>query len=108
MGMYPHYTYVPLTTREPDTAGKKLYIQDLIAGGRVAELLGRPLEPESTHIFLCGNPKMIGVPLRDPRTGERSYPQPAGVIEILETRFGFRADDPAARLRGNFHYEEYW
>jgi ferredoxin--NADP+ reductase len=57
-------------------------------------------------VFLCGNPKMIGVPIIDRVTGVKSYPQPQGVIEILETR-GFRADQ-GSKQRGNIHFEEYW
>jgi hypothetical protein len=30
------------------------------------------------------------------------------VIEILETRYGFRHDEPAKGLRGNIHFEKYW
>lgn len=104
---FPSYHYLPLTTREAD-AGKKVYIQDLIASGQLEERLGRKLDPTTTHVYLCGNPKMIGVPVKDPTTRERRYPQPAGVVELLETRFGFTADNPAAKVRGNVHFEEYW
>ena len=33
------------------------------------------------------------------------YPEPTGVIEILETRFGFQADRPGRP--GNIHFERY-
>lgn len=104
--MFPNYHYVPLTTREPETIHAKVYIQDLIRSGRVEEILQQPLDPQTTHVFLCGNPKMIGVPTEDRTTGERSYPQPTGVIEILEQR-GFRADR-GSRDVGNIHFEQYW
>jgi ferredoxin--NADP+ reductase len=58
-------------------------------------------------VFLCGNPKMIGVPVKNKETGVREYPQPLGVIEVLERR-GFQADNAAAKLKGNIHFEEYW
>jgi ferredoxin--NADP+ reductase len=104
---YPHYAYLPLTTREADTVGHKVYIQDLIASGQLEERLGRPLDPERTHVFLCGNPKMIGVPDKDRETGKLLYPQPPGVIELLQQR-GFHPDQPALKVKGNIHYEEYW
>ncbi len=107
MRRYPHYTYLPLTTREADTVANKVYIQDLITSGQMEVRLGRPLDPECTHVFLCGNPKMIGVPDRDRETGKRVYPQPPGVVEILEQR-GFRPDQPPLKIKGNIHYEEYW
>ena len=71
------------------------------------QYLGESLDSTRTHVFLCGNPKMIGVPHRDKETGAKTYPQPPGVIEILERR-GFRADVSAAKVKGNIHFEEYW
>jgi ferredoxin/flavodoxin---NADP+ reductase len=106
MNQFAHYKYLPLTTREA-TITKKVYIQDVISGGELEEHLGAPLDPASTHVFLCGNPKMIGVPTRDKETGTKSYPTPTGVIEILEQR-GFQADVSAIKFKGNIHFEEYW
>ena len=107
MARYANYLYIPLTTREADTVHQKVYIQDLIVSGQLEKRLGRPLDPAHTHVFLCGNPKMIGVPVKDPQTGERVYPQPTGVIEILERR-GFRADQPQIKFKGTVHFEDYW
>lgn len=104
---YSNYTYLSLTTREALADGRKVYIQDLITSGQLEEHLGRPLDPAHTHVYLCGNPKMIGVPVIDRATGEKSFPQPPGVIEILEKR-GFKVDDAKAKIRGNIHFEEYW
>jgi ferredoxin--NADP+ reductase len=104
---YPNYKYLPLTTREAETLQHKVYIQDLITSGQMEEQLGEPLDPAKTHVFLCGNPKMIGVPVKDKETGERRYPEPTGVIEILEKR-GFQVDNHAAKFAGNIHFEEYW
>jgi ferredoxin--NADP+ reductase len=104
---HPNYTYLTLTTREADSVGQKVYIQDLITSGELERLLGRPLDPANTHVFLCGNPKMIGVPEKDRETGQPVFPQPPGVIEIL-TRRGFRTDQHSQNVRGNIHYEEYW
>jgi ferredoxin--NADP+ reductase len=105
MTRFPNFTYVPLTTREKETVNQKVYIQDLIESGQLEERLGQRLDPKRTHVFLCGNPKMIGVPTLDKATGQRSFPQPPGVVEILERR-GFTVDQP--RQRGNIHFEEYW
>jgi len=107
MQRYPSYTYLSLTTREPDNLGRKVYIQDLITSGRLEEELGQPLDPQRTHVFLCGNPKMIGVPEKDRVSGQRIFPQPPGVIELLEGR-GFQCDNPAIKFKGSIHYEEYW
>src|SRR5436305_150417 len=107
MRRYPSYLYLPLTTREQDTIHNKVYIQDLLSSGELERRLGEALDPARTHVYLCGNPKMIGVPEKDRETGERVYPKPLGVVEILERR-GFRTDQPNIKLVGNIHYEEYW
>ena len=107
MKQHRHYTYLPLTTREDVGPGGKVYIQDLITSGSLEERLGKALDPATTHVYLCGNPAMIGLPEKDRTTGELVYPQPPGVIELL-TRRGFQVDRPAQKLRGNIHYEEYW
>jgi ferredoxin--NADP+ reductase len=105
MSRFPNYTYLPLTTREPGVT-RKVYIQDVISSGELEERVG-PLHPEATHVFLCGNPKMIGVPQRDKETGAVTHPQPPGVIEVLNRR-GFVADVSAQKIKGNVHFEEYW
>jgi ferredoxin--NADP+ reductase len=106
MERFANYQYLPLTTREIGQT-RKVYIQDLITSGELEELLRQKLDPATTHVFLCGNPKMIGVPTRDKDTGATTYPQPPGVIEVLENR-GFRADVSAIKFKGNIHFEEYW
>jgi ferredoxin--NADP+ reductase len=106
MEQFPNYKYLGMTTREAGATSKK-YIQDLITSGELEQHLGETLDPAKTHVFLCGNPKMIGVPVKDKATGVRSYPQPTGVIELLEAR-GFQVDNAAAKIKGNVHFEEYW
>jgi ferredoxin--NADP+ reductase len=106
MRRFPNYKYLSLTTREADTIHHKVYIQDLLTSGKMEEELGAPLDPARTHVYLCGNPKMIGVPEKDPATGARVYPKTLGVIETLEKR-GFKADQ-GSKDRGNVHFEEYW
>jgi ferredoxin/flavodoxin---NADP+ reductase len=103
----PAYTYLSLTTREADTLSHKVYIQDLLTSGQLEERLGDSLDPGRTHVYLCGNPKMIGVPNPDRLTGAVSFPEPLGVIEIL-SKHGFQMDQPSLKLKGNIHVEEYW
>ncbi len=50
---------------------------------------------------------MIGVPTVDRATGQSHYPEPTGVIEILEKR-RFRIDQHSVKLKGTIHFEEYW
>jgi ferredoxin--NADP+ reductase len=101
---YPTYRYLSLTTREPENLDNKVYIQDLITSGRVEGELGAPLDPANTHVYLCGNPAMIGLPKWDD-DGSMTFPDEVGVCQLLHER-GFTIDH--RRERGNVHYEEYW
>ncbi|MBI3024623.1 MAG: ferredoxin--NADP reductase [Candidatus Tectomicrobia bacterium] len=101
---YPNLSYHALTTREADTIHHKVYVQDYIGSGRFEDELGRRMDPANTHLFLCGNPAMIGAPkIRD---GQKIWPAgKKGVIQIMEER-GFRMD--WGKARGNIHSEKYW
>jgi ferredoxin/flavodoxin---NADP+ reductase len=101
---FDNYDYIPLTTREPENEGNKVYIQDLIESGALEEQTGIELDPATTHVFLCGNPLMIGLPEWGD-DGTPKFPEPRGVSEILVGR-GFTLDH--GREVGNIHYEEYW
>jgi ferredoxin--NADP+ reductase len=105
---FANYRYIPLTTRETqnlDPAHRhyvgKLHIQDLVNSADFQERTQIALSPQNTHVFLCGNPDMIGAP-HDlaPR-----YPVAGGMVELLE-RHGFTIDSP--HQVGNIHFETYW
>ncbi|OGL60174.1 MAG: hypothetical protein A3J27_02470 [Candidatus Tectomicrobia bacterium RIFCSPLOWO2_12_FULL_69_37] len=101
---YPNLSYHTLTTREADTAHQKIYVQDYIASGKFESDIGRRMDPANTHLFLCGNPAMIGIPKI--RGGQKLWPEgKKGVIQIMEER-GFRMD--LGKNRGNVHSEKYW
>ena len=102
--LHQNYRYVPLTTREPENEGNKVYIQDLVQSGGLESELGSPLDPDTTHLYLCGNPEMIGLPEWD-EEGAMHFPETLGMCQILHEQ-GFTLDH--RRDRGNAHYEEYW
>ncbi|MEM9585953.1 MAG: ferredoxin--NADP reductase [Planctomycetota bacterium] len=105
---YPHYRYLPLTTREvqnldpthPEFVGKQ-YLQALFTSGKLAEMADDPLDPSNTHVFLCGNPDMIGYvpPGGDP-------PERPGMLPLLREA-GFR-DDFDQPGPGCVRFEKYW
>jgi ferredoxin--NADP+ reductase len=108
---FPNYRYLPVTTREPENLDRnrpdyigKQHVQMLLETGRLERELGHALDPHRTHVFLCGNPGMIGIPHAD-EEGHRTYPEPPGIIELLERR-GFHAD--LHGRTGNVHFEKYW
>lgn len=97
---FPNYRYQPLPTREPDV--KRRYIQDVIASGELEAILDG-IGPNDTHVFVCGNPAMIGLPEWD---GDRAvFPASTGVCELLATR-GLQVDRRGQP--GQVHFEEYW
>ncbi len=98
---YTNYHYVPLPTRESDVP--KRYIQDLITDDVFDRELGVTLDQADTHVFLCGNPAMIGLP--EEHEGAEVFPEPVGVVQLLTER-GFTLD--RRKEPGNIHYEEYW
>ena len=98
---YPNYHYVPMPTREEGIP--KRYLQDLLRDNDFSERLGVELSPETSHIFLCGNPAMIGLP--EEVDGKQVFPETTGVVELLVNQ-GFSLDRRNAP--GNIHYEEYW
>ncbi|MEM9516631.1 MAG: hypothetical protein AAGA42_17415 [Actinomycetota bacterium] len=98
---HANYHYLPMPTREPGIP--KRYLQDLIRDDDFGIKLGVSLSPDTTHVFLCGNPAMIGVP--EDVDGELRFPEPTGVVELLTER-GFSID--RRNQPGNIHYEEYW
>lgn len=106
MQKFPNYKYLALTTREPAQLSKR-YLQDLVTSGELEHQLGHALQPEHTHVYLCGNPQMIGAPKVDKQTGVKTYPEPVGLVQLLEER-GFRADSRLLKIKGNLHFEEYW
>jgi ferredoxin--NADP+ reductase len=98
---YPNYHYMPMPTREPGVP--KRYLQDLIKDNDFSNTLGVTLSPVTSHVFLCGNPAMIGIP--EEEDGELKFPETVGVVELLSEK-GFTVD--ARNAPGNIHFEEYW
>lgn len=108
MKRFPQYRYLPFTTRDPvnlDPAHPqyvgKQYLQDLFVSGQLAEAAGDDLSPSNTHVFLCGNPAMIGYtpPGAEP-------PSRPGMLPLLRDA-GFRDDDDAGGP-GSIRFEKYW
>jgi len=84
--------YIPSITRPDDEGtwkGVTGYLQDQIRNGRLEEISGVPLDPETSHVFLCGNPAMI-----------------EAAVETLEER-GF-TEWSRKNPEGRIHLERYW
>ena len=108
---YENFQYIALTTREPENLDPthpnykpKRYLQDYFDSGDFERETGLALNPESCQVFLCGNPAMIGAPIRSPH-GTTPSPTPQGMVHALEQR-GFTIDE--AKQAGNIHFEKYW
>jgi ferredoxin/flavodoxin---NADP+ reductase len=87
----PKFRYIPTITL-PDReftpwAGRTEFIQEIWEDGTVEKLWGFKPTSENTHIFLCGNPKMV-----------------SGMIECLE-KDGFR--EHSRKEPGQIHAEKF-
>lgn len=108
MRKHENYQYLPLTTREPENVDQghpgyvgKQYLQSLFQSGELARLAGDPLSPDNTHVFLCGNPAMIGyVPPGSPPSDQ------PGMLPLLRDA-GF-VDDEGSGGAGTIRFEKYW
>ncbi len=101
--LWDNYRYFPLSTRQP-ADGVKRYVQDILTAPDPADWLGFPLDPDRTHVFLCGNPSMVGTAKWE--EDGPVFETPGGALEILHQR-GFTLDRKGAPA-GNVHFEEYW
>jgi len=99
--MFPNYRYVPIATQEPTVVGSRL--QNMLESGLLEEKLGTDLDPESTHVFLCGNPGMLGRPTQEEGSDELVFPKPPGMIELLHKR-GYALDPPGPH---GLHFERF-
>ena len=90
--LFPNFEYMPIIS-EPEEepvawGGLTGYINQRWQEGAFTEVLGYRPTPEDTHIFLCGNPKMI-----------------EGMIEVLGVD-GFV--EHTKSQPGQIHLERYW
>lgn len=106
---FPQYRYLPFTTRDPENLDPahpnyvgKQRLQVMFSSGQLAEAAGDPLSPENTHVFLCGNPAMIGYvpPGADP-------PATPGMLSLLKEA-GFQDEADAQPGPGTIRFEKYW
>lgn len=105
---YRNYKYIPLTTREPQNLDPthpnyvgKQYLQQYFTSGELSKATNDPLDPSNTHVYLCGNPAMIGyVP---PGTEPPTQP---GMLQLL-VQAGF-TDDHNHHGPGCVRFEKYW
>jgi ferredoxin--NADP+ reductase len=59
---WPEFHYLPIIDeieRDPEWPGKVGFVYEYIEDGTVSRIFGHGLEPDSTSVFLCGNPLMI-------------------------------------------------
>lgn len=107
MANYANYRYLWYTTREPrnlDVAAPDYVglerLQTVYGSGRLAAEAGCDLSPQRTHVFLCGNPMMIGL-----HRSDEPPPDPPGMLQLLLAA-GFHDGPPAGP--GQVRYEKYW
>jgi ferredoxin/flavodoxin---NADP+ reductase len=100
---YDNVHYKALTTRDSNA---KLYIQDYFKPETLKEEFNIEIDSSKSHVFLCGNPNMIGIPKRNRVSNEYEFPIKGAMCEILMKNFNMTPFRP--KLGGNIHYEKYW
>jgi ferredoxin--NADP+ reductase len=102
MTLFPQYKAV-FQTYESQDGFLELIARLLREPALSRDMIGFSLEPESSHVFLCGDPAMIGAPKK--RGGWEIEEQESSLIRLLndnrfvtETKF----------QEGNITFETYW
>ena len=87
----PNLNYLPTVSRaddDPGWDGATGRVQHWIWSSDFGNRFGFPLDPGSTHVFLCGNPDMI--------------------LQTQELLLGMGFTLDAKGVAGNLHVEKYW
>jgi ferredoxin--NADP+ reductase len=84
-------------------SGRGEHIQDFISSGTIDGVSGGRFDPADAHVYVCGNPAMVGAPTWKGTTPV--FPDDPGVAEMLVDR-GFTLDRLGAI--GNVHTEVFW
>jgi ferredoxin--NADP+ reductase len=107
MERFPHYRYLSYTTRDPENLDPrhphyvgKQYLQKLWASGQLQRDAGMSCDPARTHLFLCGNPAMIGY--QPPGAAALAEP---GMLQLLEAD-GYNREHTGRP--GTIRFEKYW
>lgn len=82
------FFYIPTVTRDSSWSGHQGRVLTVIQDGTYEQVVGTAFAPETTQVFLCGNPAMID----EAQT-------------VLESQ-GFKLH--SKRDPGNLHIERYW
>lgn len=89
--LFPKFSYIPtITVPEKEFtpwAGRTDFVQKIWEDGTLEKMWGVKPTPENTHIFLCGNPRMV-----------------SGMIECLESE-GFK--EQTRKEAGQIHVEKF-
>ena len=57
---FENFTYIPTLTEADSTwNGRKMWIEEMLEKNVLKDEAGIEIDPEKTHFFLCGNPKMV-------------------------------------------------
>jgi ferredoxin--NADP+ reductase len=88
-----NFHYFPIISRPKDEKspweGLCGYVQDVVEKGSLEEAFGEKINPDNTHVFMCGSPNMI------------EYN-----VEMFK-KLGF-TEWSKNNLDGNLHFEKFW
>ncbi len=97
-------SYRRIEIRSADYAEAERRVERWAAAADKGETeLGFPLDPATCHVFLCGDPDMIGAPRK---LGAWNYETPPSGLSQALSRHGFSTRTKFKQ--GNMDYETYW
>ncbi len=57
---FPNFYYLPtLTDADSTWSGHRMWIEEMLEAGVIEKESGVALDPQRTHVYLCGNPAMV-------------------------------------------------
>lgn len=103
MSQYPRYRWWPLADEPLYENIIRFFEESFVDKEEARKYFAHELDPRDTDVFLCGDPRLIGAPVK---LGSWRYEYPSyGLIRIFD-REGFHL---ATRFQpGELHYESYW
>lgn len=119
MSRFPNYRYLSMTTREAHGVSQSdagylgnFRMQTAYLNGQLGIAAGIDFAPQRTHVFLCGNPQMIGLerpggpPLSEPGMLQLLQADGFHPLHAMHTESTPHVSYPAGP--GTMRFEKYW
>jgi len=96
---YPNVFHEKMVTSER----KEYYIQNLFEDDVLENKYDFKINPDDTRVYLCGSPRMIGVP--EVVNGKEVFTNTGGMVSLLQLKYGLKTN---YKDDGQINFEKYW